>query len=115
MKKADIVFACAVVAVFLPFVLSEPVYEAYKSFNAAHGMIVSFIKFAVLSTAGEMLGAASVQMAFNLGNAVGAYCGGLPIEAGLDYRYPALIGLFFALVGFALLFYFYHRYEKRMI
>ena len=42
---------------FLPFVLSEPVYEAYKSFNAAHGMIVSFIKFAVLSTAGEMLGA----------------------------------------------------------
>ena len=57
MKKADIVFACAVVAVFLPFVLSEPVYEAYKSFNAAHGMIVSFIKFAVLSTAGEMLGA----------------------------------------------------------
>ena len=36
MKKADIVFACAVVAVFLPFVLSEPVYEAYKSFNAAH-------------------------------------------------------------------------------
>ena len=57
MKKADIVFVCAVVAVFLPFVLSEPVYEAYKSFNAAHGMIVSFIKFAVLSTAGEMLGA----------------------------------------------------------
>ena len=42
MKKADIVFVCAVVAVFLPFVLSEPVYEAYKSFNAAHGMIVSF-------------------------------------------------------------------------
>ena len=57
MKKADIVFVCAVVAVFLPFVLSEPVYEAYKSVNAAHGMIVSFIKFAVLSTAGEMLGA----------------------------------------------------------
>ena len=57
MRKADIVFVCAVVAVFLPFVLSEPVYEAYKSFNAAHGMIVSFIKFAVLSTAGEMLGA----------------------------------------------------------
>ena len=54
MKKADIVFACAVVAVFLPFVLSEPVYEAYKSFNAAHGMIVSFIKFAVLSTAGRV-------------------------------------------------------------
>ena len=57
MKKADLIFICAVVAVFLPFVLSDTLYGLYKSFNAAHGMIVSFIKFAVLSTAGEMLGA----------------------------------------------------------
>ena len=57
MKKADLIFICAVAAVFLPFVLSDTLYGLYKSFNAAHGMIVSFIKFAVLSTAGEMLGA----------------------------------------------------------
>ena len=52
MKKADLIFICAVAAVFLPFVLSDTLYGLYKSFNAAHGMIVSFIKFAVLSTAG---------------------------------------------------------------
>ena len=57
MKKADIIFLCTTTALFLPFVISEPLYEAYKSFNAAHGMAVSFLKFAVLSTAGEMLGA----------------------------------------------------------
>lgn len=68
------------------------------------------IKFA---PGGEMLGAASVQMAFNLGNAVGAYCGGLPVEAGWDYRYPALIGVFFALAGFGLLVGFYRKYEKK--
>ena len=63
------------------------------------------------SPGGEMLGAASVQVAFNLGNAIGAYCGGLPLQAGLSYRYPALLGTFFALVGFILLVLFSRKYE----
>lgn len=63
------------------------------------------------SPEGEMLGAASVQVAFNLGNAIGAYCGGLPLQAGLSYRYPALLGTFFALVGFILLVLFSRKYE----
>ena len=63
------------------------------------------------SAGGEMLGAASVQVAFNLGNAIGAYCGGLPLQAGLSYRYPALLGTFFALVGFILLVLFSRKYE----
>lgn len=48
-----------------------------------------------------MMGAACVQVAFNLGNALGAYAGGLPIEFGLGYRYPALVGVFVVLVGLA--------------
>ncbi|WP_297903763.1 MFS transporter AraJ [uncultured Parabacteroides sp.] len=64
------------------------------------------------SKGGEMLGAASVQVAFNLGNAIGAYCGGLPLEAGLGYKYPALIGSGFAFTGFLLLTRFYRKYEK---
>lgn len=63
------------------------------------------------SPGGEMLEAASVQVAFNLGNAIGAYCGGLPLQAGLSYRYPALLGTFFALVGFILLVLFSRKYE----
>ena len=62
---------------------------------------------------GEMLGAACVQIAFNLGNALGAYCGGLPMEHGFSFRYPALVGAPFALVGFVLLLGFCRRYERR--
>ena len=40
------------------------------------------------------------RMSFNLGNAIGAYAGGLPIDAGLGYRYPALVGVFIVLIGF---------------
>ena len=51
------------------------------------------------SRGGEMLGAALVQVAFNLGNALGAYCGGLPIAHGLGYEYTALPGAGFTLLG----------------
>lgn len=56
MKKQDFLFIVVLVAIFLPFFLSSSLYESYKSFNAAHGMIMSFLKFGVLATLGEMLG-----------------------------------------------------------
>ena len=37
-----------------------------------------------------MLGAAGGQIAFNLGSAVGAFCGGMMLTAGLAYQYVAL-------------------------
>ncbi len=60
---------------------------------------------------GEMLGGASIQMAFNLGNAVGAYAGGLAVTSGV--RYAALMGVPFALVGFILTVIFYKHYQGR--
>ncbi|SEK98170.1 MFS transporter, DHA1 family, arabinose polymer transporter [Kosakonia sacchari] len=51
---------------------------------------------------GEMLGAAGGQMAFNLGNAVGAWFGGLIITFGLTYRYltlPAAVLTFAAMTA----------------
>ena len=57
----------------------------------------------------------SVQVAFNLGNAIGAYCGGLPLQAGMGYQYPALVGAPFALIGFTLLTIFYRKYEKKTL
>ena len=59
----------------------------------------------------EMLGAACVQVAFNLGNAIGAYLGGLAISGG--YRYPALAGVPFAMVGFILFLLFYKKYQAK--
>ena len=60
---------------------------------------------------GEMLGAACVQVAFNLGNAIGAYVGGLAVHEG--YRYPALTGVPFALIGFTLFLIFYKKYQDK--
>lgn len=63
------------------------------------------------SKGGEMLGAGSVQIAFNLGNALGAYLGGVALQSGLDYRYPALVGMPLAFIGFILLTIFLKKYE----
>lgn len=63
------------------------------------------------SKGGEMLGAGSVQIAFNLGNALGAYLGGVALQSGLDYRYPALVGMPLAFIGFILLTIFFKKYE----
>lgn len=60
---------------------------------------------------GEMLGGACVQIAFNLGNAIGAYVGGLALSGG--YRYPALAGVPFALVGFVLFAVFYKKFQAK--
>ncbi|QUT46688.1 MFS transporter AraJ [Bacteroides eggerthii] len=60
---------------------------------------------------GEMLGGACVQIAFNLGNAIGAYVGGLALSGG--YRYPTLAGVPFALVGFVLFAIFYKKFQAK--
>lgn len=57
LNRYDLLFAAVLLLVFLPFFLIRPLYEAYETFNSAYGMVMSFIKFALLSTLGEMLGA----------------------------------------------------------
>ena len=56
MKKQDFVFVIGVAVLLLPFFAFEPVLRWYHSFNAAHGMAMSFLKFAFLPTLGEMIG-----------------------------------------------------------
>lgn len=62
---------------------------------------------------GEMFGAALVQVAFNLGNALGAYCGGLPVDHGLGYPYVALTGIAFTLTGFVLMWVYIRKFPRR--
>ena len=56
MRTKDFIFILIVIAVFLPFVISDTLYDWYLSFNAEHGMVMSFLKFGVLATMGELLG-----------------------------------------------------------
>ena len=56
MKRCDFIFIAIVVALFLPFLVCDSVYEWYKTFNSEHAIAMSFLKFAILSTIGEMIG-----------------------------------------------------------
>ena len=47
----------------------------------------------------EMLAASASQASFNIGNALGAFFGGLPLVYGFDYTYPAVVGALMALIG----------------
>lgn len=65
------------------------------------------------SPGGELMGGAMVQMAFNFGNALGAYFGGLPIDAGYNAGWSALVGAAFALVGTGFILYFRARVKSK--
>lgn len=56
MKRKDLFFTLGVLALFAPFFISEALLLSYKDFNAAHGMVMSFVKFAILATLGEVIG-----------------------------------------------------------
>ena len=64
---------------------------------------------------GKMMAAAFIQIAFNLGNAVGAYVGGLPIEAGMGYRVPPLIGAAIMCFGVLSLWLYVHHNRGKAV
>lgn len=64
------------------------------------------------SPGGELLGGAMVQVAFNLGNALGAYLGGLPINAGYAPQSSSWVGAVMAAMSIAVVVYYIHRYGR---
>ena len=56
MKRSDLFFALTMLAIFMPFVVSNDLYAWYNDFNHDHAMVVAFLKFGILATLGEMLG-----------------------------------------------------------
>ncbi len=54
----------------------------------------------------EMIASAVIQAGFNIGNALGAFLGGLPLVAGFSYASPNLVGVGMALTGVVITFVF---------
>lgn len=89
----------------------------YRWFSVALMMVCTACLFAVSgpeqflilkhAPGGEMLGGACIQMAFNLGNALGALLGGIPISLGHSPRYSTLAGIPLCLLGFTCLLFLY--------
>ncbi|HFK3155112.1 TPA: MFS transporter AraJ [Citrobacter sedlakii] len=61
---------------------------------------------------GELLGAAGGQIAFNLGSAIGAYCGGMMLTLGFAYHYVALPAALLSFTAMASLL-MYGRVKRR--
>jgi len=54
--RKDLFFMFGMLVFFLPFFMFNEVFEAYYQFNLEHGVLMSFIKFAILATLGEVIG-----------------------------------------------------------
>lgn len=81
------------------------------SFSIGAPIQMLMIKTAVGS---EMIASAAIQAAFNVGNALGAFLGGLPLVAGFSYASPNLVGVVMALGGVVFTFVFLQR-KRRML
>jgi MFS transporter, DHA1 family, inner membrane transport protein len=68
-------------------------------------VLVVNLQLRLMSVAGDAqtLGAAMNHSSLNIGNALGAWLGGLVIAAGWGYRAPTLVGVVLALLGLAVL------------
>lgn len=65
------------------------------------------------SKGGELLGGACIQIAYNGGNAIAAQVGAMVIDSGLGYRYVSLSGVPLVVLGAAVIYVLYARYERR--
>jgi MFS transporter, DHA1 family, inner membrane transport protein len=71
----------------------------------ASSVLVVNLQLRLMSVAGDAqtLGAAMNHSSLNIGNALGAWLGGLVIAAGWGYRAPSLVGVGLALAGLVVL------------
>ena len=63
----------------------------------------------------EMMGAAFMQAAFNIANSAGAYFGGIPLEYGLSYNYPSLVGVGMTLMGSVICLVYFMKFDKKSL
>jgi DHA1 family arabinose polymer transporter-like MFS transporter len=62
----------------------------------------------------EMLASSVVQSSSNIGNALGAFLGGLPIAAGFGYTSPEYVGLAMAAIGLVFCWGIHHLNTKAL-
>ncbi|MGE4545357.1 MAG: Mpv17/PMP22 family protein [Pedobacter sp.] len=56
MKKQDLYFGVCLGLFFCPFFLSQDIFDFYMASVSAHALLMSFWKFAILATLGEVIG-----------------------------------------------------------
>ncbi len=107
LKTTGTLLLMMVVSLFLVALLSQ-----FKIAAIAMTFVTGAIAFAVIAPmqmlmikaarGSEMLASSSLQASANMGNALGAFLGGLPIAAGYAYTSPEYVGAGLALAGVAI-------------
>jgi DHA1 family arabinose polymer transporter-like MFS transporter len=100
-----LLIAMSVTLLIVHFVSGNQVMALIMTFvaGAVAFAAASPIQMLMINTAkgSEMLAASVSQASFNIGNALGAFLGGLPLLAGYDYTSPVAVGSMMALTGAA--------------
>ncbi|ROS09756.1 LOW QUALITY PROTEIN: DHA1 family arabinose polymer transporter-like MFS transporter [Chryseobacterium nakagawai] len=63
----------------------------------------------------EMMAAAFMQAGFNIANAMGAFFGGIPLEYGLPFNYPSLVGVGMTFIGFVISVRYMYLYGSKTV
>lgn len=79
-------------------------------FGSGSPMQSSIVEY---SKGGELLGGTFIQISYNLGNAVAAWCGGIIISATGSFRAPSLAGIPLVVVGMVLAWWLYVKSRKQ--
>lgn len=76
--------------------------------------VIAPIQMLMIRTAkdAEMIASAALQASFNIGNALGAFLGGLPLAAGYSYASPNLIGVGMAIIGMIITFVLIQKHKN---
>ncbi|MBZ4036777.1 MFS transporter [Flavobacterium sp. 17A] len=78
--------------------------------------VIAPIQMLMIKTAkdAEMIASAALQGSFNIGNALGAFLGGLPLAAGYNFASPNLIGIAMAMTGMIITFILMRLHRKQV-
>lgn len=98
-----LLFVMSVDLIMVYFFSSNQYVSLFLTFltGAISFSVIAPIQMLMIRTAkgAEMIASASLQGSFNIGNALGAFLGGLPLTAGYSFESPNLVGVGMSIVG----------------
>jgi MFS transporter, DHA1 family, arabinose polymer utilization protein len=111
--SAALLIAMAVTLLIVHYISFNPVIALVMTFvtGAIAFALAAPIQMLMINTAkgAEMIAASVSQASFNIGNALGAFLGGLPLVYHFDYTWPAVVGAAMAFSGALFAFAFNRR------
>ncbi|WP_233164806.1 MFS transporter [Pedobacter sp. ASV28] len=112
----SLLLAMCAILIMVFFVSFNPILALVTTFltGAIAFALAAPIQMLMIKTAkdSEMIAASASQASFNIGNALGAFFGGLPLVYGMSYNYPSLVGAAMALIGAAFAYWIIRRFTK---